>query len=133
MINPSYVALTIFLATSLSLAAWFASKPLTVDCKRMNQKGKDLMTVEIRGNAVTIKDLVKSEEVTYLTRVTQSGRLKHWENQQIAMAVRLKPSRIGRIFGGGDYHSGSLEFKSLPDADENRYMSLYCYPQEVVE
>lgn len=91
------------------------------------------MTVEIRGSAVTIKDHAKSEEQTYITRIYQSSRLKHWENQQIAMAVNLKPTKIGRFFGGGDYHSSSLELKSLPESDKNRYMSLSCYPQEVVE
>jgi hypothetical protein len=121
------------LVASLSQAAWFTSNPLTVDCERPGKKGQVLMSVVIRGNVVTIKDNTKSEEVTHTTRVTQSNRSKHWSNQQIEMTVGLKPSRAARIFGGGDYHTGSLEFKSLPESDDNRYLGFYCFPQEIVQ
>lgn len=132
--NKQLFVLTMMLfVTSLSHAAWFASNPLTVDCERTGKKGQVLMSVVIRGNAVTIKDNVRSEEVTHMTRVTQSSRSKHWANQQIEMTINLRPTRLARIFGGGDYHSGSLEIKSLPEEHENRYVGFYCYPQEVVE
>ena len=130
--NKNLFVSTLLLSTlAVAQIPWFVSNPLTVNCERLQKKGHVTMVVEIRGKSVTIKDLLKNEEQTYVTRVTQSNRLKHWDSPQISLSIALKPSRWSEVFGGKEYHSGALEFNGRNE--QERYASLYCFPQASAE
>ncbi len=126
-----FVFVTLLSVSAYAQRPWFVSNPLIVNCERLEKKGQVTMIVEMRGKSVTIKDLSKNEEQTYVTRVTQSSRLKHWDSQQIALSVTLKPSRWGQVFGGKEYYSGALELNGLDK--QERFINLYCYPEVSAE
>ena len=120
---------TVFISlTASAQSSWFTNNPLVVNCKQLDIEDNIIRAIEIRGNQVTKKDFSKDEEKMYVTRVSQSGRLKNWNSQQILVSVALKPSRWARVLGDSNYHVGSLEIKALSKKD--RYISLYCYPED---